>query len=456
MRSLFLRFFISFWLLIGIIVGSAAVSGFLYAERLQATIEDFEVGESMLEASAVLASGGRRGLVGWIRELPRDDGVIVFIVDAEGRDIAGRDVPFAMQRYFQRHQARLHSDGGRTEEQRGHQRYRRLPHLTAPDGEVLTMLVTPARSRNSFLNWPNAQYWLLAFALLASGLVSYALAATFSRPVRKLREATLALADGDLDVRIGDALGKRRDELGMLGSDFDAMAEKLQRAAEQQTELSRNISHELRSPLARMRVALELARRKSGELAELDRLETDAERLDSLIGQILSYTRLESDHAASAEPVDLRDLISEVIENVEFEYGNPGRITVAALPEPGTVVPGRRGALISAFENVLRNAMRHGAESGTVSIDSTISDDEIVISIADDGQGVSEDDLPKLFEPFFRTRTSAETDGNAGTGLGLAIARRAIHLHGGTIEAANGETSGLLVRISLPMNRQPA
>ena len=124
MRSLFLRFFISFWLLIGIIVGSAAVSGFLYAERLQATIEDFEVGESMLEASAILADGGRRALVGWIRDLPRDDGVIVFIVDAEGRDIAGRDVPFAVQRYFQRHQARLHTDGVDAGDQRGHRRYR--------------------------------------------------------------------------------------------------------------------------------------------------------------------------------------------------------------------------------------------------------------------------------------------------------------------------------------------
>ena len=453
MRSLFLRFFISFWLLIGIIVGSAAISGFLYAERLQATIEDFEVGESMLEASAILASGGREALVGWIRELPRDDGVIVFIVDADGRDIAERDVPFAVQRYFQRHQARLHTDRVNTDEQRGHRRYRRLPHLTAPNGDELTMLVTPARSRNSFLNWPNAQYWLLAFALLTSGLVSYALAATFSRPVRKLREATVALADGDLDVRIGDALGKRRDELGMLGNDFDAMAEKLQRAAEQQTELSRNISHELRSPLARMRVALELARRKSGELEELDRLETDAERLDSLIGQILSYTRLEGDLATSEESVDLHDLLSEVIENVEFEYGNPGRISVSALPEPGTVVHGRRGALISAFENVLRNAMRHGLQTGTVSIDTAATADNIVVAIQDDGPGVEEEDLARLFEPFFRTRTSAERDDNAGTGLGLAIAKRAIQLHEGTIEAANAETGGLVVRITLPLSR---
>ena len=453
MRSLFLRFFISFWVLIGIIVGGAAISGFLYAERLQATIEDFEVGESMLEASAILASGGREALVGWMRELPRDDGVIVFIVDADGRDIAGRDVPFAVERYFQRHQARLHTDRVGEVDQRSHRRYRRLPHLTAPNGDVLTMLVTPARSRNSFMNWPNAQYWLLAFALLASGFVSYALAATFSRPVHKLRDATVALADGNLDVRVGDALGKRRDELGMLGRDFDAMAEKLQRAAEQQTELSRNISHELRSPLARMRVALELARRKSGELKELDRLEMDAERLDSLIGQILSYTRLDSDLSTSGEPVDLHDLLSEVIENVEFEYGNPGRISIAALPEPGTVVHGRRGALISAFENVLRNAMRHGAEAGTVSIDTTVNADNLAITIADDGAGVAEEDLPRLFEPFFRTKASAESGANSGTGLGLAIAERAITLHDGRIEAMNGESGGLVVRITLPTHR---
>jgi two-component system sensor histidine kinase CpxA len=453
MRSLFLRFFISFWVLIGIIVGGAAVSGFLYAERLQATIEDFEVGESMSEASDVLANGGRQALVGWLRELPRDDGVIVFVVDEDGRDISGRDVPFGMQRYFQRHQARLHSDGDGAADGRDHRRYRRLPHLTAPNGDVLTMLVTPSRSPNSFLNWPNARYWLLAFALLASGLVSYALAATFSRPVRKLRDATVALADGDLDVRIGDTLGKRRDELGMLGKDFDTMAEKLQHAAEQQTELSRNISHELRSPLARMRVALELARRKSGELPEFDRLETDAERLDSLIGQILSYTRLDADFAADEAPVDLHDVISEVIENVEFEYGYSGRISVADLPEAGTAIRGRRGALTSAFENILRNAVRHSPAGGTVRIDTAMSADDVVITIADDGPGVEDADLPKLFEPFFRTNSSAEADGNGGTGLGLAIAKRAIQLHDGVIEAVNGEAGGLVVRISLPARR---
>jgi two-component system sensor histidine kinase CpxA len=357
-----------------------------------------------------------------------------------------------MQRYFQRHQARLHSDGGGAD-RRDHRRYRRLPHLTDPNGDVLTMLVTPSRSSNSFLNWPNARYWLLAFALLASGIVSYALAATFSRPVRKLRDATVALADGDLDVRIGDALGKRRDELGMLGNDFDSMAEKLQRAAEQQSELSRNISHELRSPLARMRVALELARRKSGDMAEFDRLETDAERLDSLIGQILSYARLDADLAVDEVPVDLHDVIREVIENVEFEFGYSGRILVGTLPEQGTMIRGRRGALISAFENILRNAVRHSPESGTVRIDTDVATGDVVISIADDGPGVDEADLPNLFEPFFRTKTSAETDGNGGTGLGLAIAKRAIELHEGMIEAANGDEGGLVVRVRLPRNR---
>jgi two-component system sensor histidine kinase CpxA len=442
MHSLFLRFFISFWLLIGIIVGSAAISGFLYAERLQATIEDFEVGDSMTEASAILADGGRRALASWLRDLPRDDGVVVYVVDEDGRDISGRDVPFAMQRYFQRHQARLHRDGNDAEEQRGHRRFRRLPHLTAPNGDDLTMLVTPVRSPDSFLNWSNARYWLIAFALLASGLLSYALAA---------RNAAVSLADGDLDARVGDSLGSRRDELGMLGQDFDTMAEKLQRAAQQQTELSRNISHELRSPLARMRVAVELARRKAGDMAEFDRLDTDAERLDALIGQILSYTRLDSELETDEQPVDIHDVISEVIENVGFEYGHDEKIAIGNLPESGTTIYGQRGALVSAFENIIRNAMRHSPGDSQVRVDSTLTGDEIIISVSDDGPGVEEDDLSHIFDPFFRTRASAENDGNGGTGLGLAIAKRAIQLHRGTIDAANGESGGLLVRITLPL-----
>lgn len=448
MRSLFLKFLVSFWLVIGLIIGAAAVGGFLYAEQLQRTIEDFEVGDSMQVASAALETGGREGLLKWRDSTPRDDGVVIFILDDEGLDISSRQVPFAVERMFERHKARLERFRRTGGEDRNGRHAHFLPQLTSPEGEIWTMLVAPARAPEAFWSNQDIRVLLFVFALLISGLVSYALASAFSRPVRNLRDATVALAEGNLDVRVAASIGQRRDELGMLGRDFDSMAEKLQRAAERQTELSRNISHELRSPLARMRVAVELAKRKAGPLPEFERLERDAERLDSLIGQILSYTKLEGDDERMKSPVDLQDLLSEVAENVNFECGDD-RVTVNGA-DATTSILAYRGALTSAVENVVRNAVRHSSGDGKVVVDTQETAGEIVIEVTDDGPGVSEEDLPRLFEPFFRTRESAEKDGNGGTGLGLAIARRAVELHHGSIEARNGDDGGFVVRISLP------
>ena len=451
MRSLFLKFLVSFWLVIGLIIGAAAVGGFLYAEQLQAVIEDFEAGDSMLEANAALQDRGRAGLIRWREGTPPDDGVVIFFLDESGQDISFSRIPFAVERVFERHRARYERmQRDRRDGDRSRWRSRLLPQLTAPDGEVLTMLVAPVRAPEAFWANQDIRVLLFVFALLTSGLVSYGLASAFSSPVRKLRDATVSLAEGNLDVRVAESIGKRRDELGMLGRDFDSMAAKLQRAAEQQTELSRNISHELRSPLARMRVAVELARRKSGDLPEFERLDDDAERLDALIGQILSYTKLDADREQGRKDVDLLDVINEVVENVNFECKEE-RVSVETRVDAPAIVSGHRGALISAIENIVRNAVRHSAAESKVGILVSAGENTLNIDVNDDGTGVSEEDLPHLFEPFFRTRSSAETDGNGGTGLGLAIARRAIvELHSGRLTARNRPEGGLAVSVSLP------
>ena len=234
----------------------------------------------------------------------------------------------------------------------------------------------------------------------------------------------------------------------MLGRDFDSMAEKLQQAAQRQTEMSRNISHELRSPLARIRVAVELARRKAGNLQEFERLDQEAERLDSLIGQILSYTKLEFDAARNRGPVDLADVVSEVAENVNFESKGE-RIRIGT--DGPVIVDGFHGAITSAVENIVRNAVRHSPPDEDIVVTVSGTGDGGAITIEDSGPGVSEHELTSLFEPFFRTRQSAEEDGNGGTGLGLAIARRAVEeLHGGSLVAKNRDSGGLAVTISLP------
>jgi len=455
MRSLFLRFFVSFWLIIGIIMGAAATGGFWYAERVREAIEDFELSDSMLTASTALQDGGREGLTNWLRDFPETRGITLYVIDDQGFDLLDREISARVIRAYRRHRDYLRSRSPGRDDPRNLRRSRHLPHIVAPNGDTYTLFVSTSRISEAIWGATDIRLLFFIFALLVSGIVSYILATAIARPVRKLRDATVTLADGDLQVRVADSIGKRRDEFGMLGRDFDSMATKLQRAAEQQIELSRNISHELRSPLARIRVAVELARRKAGELEEFERLDDEAERLDALIGQILSYTKLDADPNRGAVNVDLSDVIDEVAENVNFECraDDADGITVVANANDGARIPGHHDVLVSAVENIVRNAVRHSPSGGVVHIDLAADAAGAGMEITDDGTGVSAEDLEHLFDPFFRTQQSAETDGNGGTGLGLAIARRAIQLHGGQIVARNRDSGGLSILITLPIDQ---
>jgi signal transduction histidine kinase len=352
-------------------------------------------------------------------------------------------------RVFRRHREHFREHLHDDDEPRNLRRARPLPQLVAANGDAFTFIVAPSRLPDSIWASADARILLLVLALLSSGLVSYALAKAIARPVQKLRDATVALAEGDLSVRVAHSIGRRRDELGMLGRDFDSMAEKLQSAVEQQSELSRNISHELRSPLARMRVAVELAKRQAGDLAEFDRLDIEAERLDELIGQILSYTRLDSGAGRESGPVDLADLIHEVAENVNYECqaDEVRGIRVATRIDEAIVVNGHRDALMSAIENIVRNAVNHSPAGSEVTVRLARTDRGALIEVRDLGEGVATSDLARLFAPFFRTEASASRH---GTGLGLAIAARAVHLHRGEIAAQNHDDGGLVIRITLP------
>jgi two-component system sensor histidine kinase CpxA len=453
MRSLLLRIFLSFWLIIVLTISTAGVAGFLYAERMRDAIENFEIGDSLLDASAALDAGGRKGLENWVRNNPTRRAITIFVLDERGHDILDRRVPFGLMRVFRRHFEHPRSHQFDDRDPHNLRRSRPHPQLVAADGSVYTFLVAPSRASHSVWTTADARWLLFVIALLVSGIVSYFLATAISGPVRKLRNATVALAGGDLDVRVAESVGKRRDELGMLGQDFDSMAENLQRAATRQSELSRNISHELRSPLARMRVAVELAKQKNGDMPEFERLDTEAERLDALIGQILSYTRLHTNPETDPAPVEIAGLIHEVVENVNYECKADGidGVSVVAQIDASPVTLGHADAMTSAIENIVRNAVHHSPPDNEVNIRLSQDDEHALIEVTDSGPGVDEADLPKLFEPFFRTRESEESKDARGTGLGLAIAERAVAVNGGTIIARNHPDGGLLVRIALPL-----
>ena len=449
MRSLLVRIFLSFWLIIGITIGTAAVAGFYYSERLREALDNFDHGDTVFEASAALERDGREGLVTWLEEFPRARGLTVFVLDERRRDLLGRPLPGNIARTISRHRHQLRPERSDRHEPRNLRRARPLSQLVSADGQVFTLIVLPNRHPPAYFGRTVRGSALFIVALIVSGIVSFLLAQAIANPIRKLRDATVSLAGGNLDARVGGSIAERHDELGMLARDFDSMADKLARAAAQQTELSQNISHELRSPLARMRVALELARREAGDLPEFERINDEAERLDKLIGQILSYTRMDASPQNEPKEIHLADLLREVVENVNYECKSDrlDGVTVQASLESSPTMHGYGDALISAVENVLRNAVRHSPPAGTVSIILSQQDNTARIEILDQGEGVHDADLAQLFKPFYRTKHTAD----AGTGLGLAIADRAIRLNRGRVTAENLKEGGLRVVIELPV-----
>ena len=298
----------------------------------------------------------------------------------------------------------------------------------------------------------------LLVVLTVSGIICYLLARYLTAPILKIGAAARQLAAGDLSVRVGPAIGKRKDELARLAVDFDRMAEQIALLLNSQRTLLRDISHELRSPLARLNVALELCRKRTGQEAtvSLDRIERESDRLNEMIGQILTLNRVESDPSLREKTrVDLAGLVREITADAEFEAASLNRKVKVAGLDPCTV-EGNEELLRRAIDNVIRNAVRYTPDAGEVEIHLRRvfgcgnTGDTAVISVRDHGKGVPEESLPHLFRPFYRVGEGRDRQ-TGGTGLGLAITEAAVRLHNGSVLAANAPGGGLIVEITLPV-----
>ncbi|PWC31494.1 hypothetical protein TSO352_31380 [Azospirillum sp. TSO35-2] len=297
-------------------------------------------------------------------------------------------------------------------------------------------------------------------ALLFSSLLAWYL----SRPLRQLSWALHAVARGDFSTRVRHRMGSRRDEIVDLGSDFDRMADRLQRLVEGRQRLLHDISHELRSPLTRMQAAIGLLRQSPAKTAAMvDRIDREAERLDSMVGELLTLARLEVGAGVIArERVDLIELLGAIAEDAAFEAEACGR-AVRFTAQGQFVCTVAAEVLCRAFENIIRNAVKFTAEGTGVDVTAAvIADaagvgDRLCVSVVDHGPGVPEEMLDKIFEPFLRLDGAmTATTAVAGFGLGLAIARRAIESHGGRVGAALAPHGGLAVTVTLPAAAGPA
>jgi two-component system sensor histidine kinase CpxA len=313
----------------------------------------------------------------------------------------------------------------------------------------------------------------ITIAVITSGLMCYLLAWSLTKPLARLRKAAQSLAAGDLSARAGASASGQHDELTELTRDFDRMAERIEGLVESQSRLLKDVSHELRSPLARLSVALGLARQKSTPEAEgsLNRIELEADRLNQLIQRLLTISRLETGtDGLRKSTLSLRELVEQVAHDAEYETPGRGcRVTSSANRSADTLtdiptadadeflVEADPDLLRSAVENAVRNATRYTAEGTTVEVrlerqrapNGESNGEEIVVRVLDSGPGVPNEALQKIFEPFYRL-DDARNRQTGGAGLGLAIADRAIRLHGGQLRASNRKEGGLEIEIRIP------
>ncbi len=418
------------------------------------SIEDGPRSRAMLVAAeSTLRFGGTLALKNLLLAEAGRSSDDIFAIDDAGRDLLGRAVPAVARAEAQRQAARNAVD---------------LPVrlVRAPDGAQVLMFIVKGHGsapRAASAPEPTAPpgtppqsasaAFIVAGAALASLGFAAALAWYMTRPIRKLQWAFDAASKGRLGTRVQHLMGRRRDEIADLGAGFDQMAQKVQSLVAAQQRLLHDVSHELRSPLARLQAATDLARQSPQQIdAYLDRIDRETARLDQLVGQMLTLSRIEAGVDAQ-EPAafDLGELVAAVVEDARFEARAQGR-DVACTTTGAMPVLMREEMIHRAVENVIRNAVKFTAAATTVEVSLGTSSlgASVWLEVADHGAGIGQADLATMFEPFHRGANARGLDGH---GLGLAIARQAVQQHGGTITARPRDGGGLVVRIELPRNR---
>lgn len=449
MPRLFLKLFGTFWLTTVLILSisifaSFRLAGDQMAERL---IDPREVDASLRE---IVAEGGFTALREWIRDeghfLP---GQTVYVVDKAGNELLGRAVPEYLVQRLERIWAMLDKDEqeGRHRDDSG--RYRGFtPVLEIAEGSEWLAIPGPTEPpRFGVLSSGGLRWVVLGLAAVTSLVTFWMLSRSLSRPARQIADAVNRFAAGDLAARVGSA-GSSNDEIGEIGRQFDHMATQLEAETELRRELFRNVSHELRAPMARLQIATELLERKPEQAREqLGRIRSEIDVLDALTAQVLSLTRA-SHSEGSGQPVPLANVLRRVVDNAGFEADNKDMRLDCGIPEEEIAIALDETLLASAIENVLRNAIQAAPEGGRIEITTRLEHERCTVTVTDNGPGVPDDALERIFEPFYRLDTNRE-----GSGIGLAITARVIEQIGGTVTARNASGGGLVVTLDMPFIR---
>lgn len=428
MSRLGLRIFLAFFATLVLVAASAVTitSWLLSAQHREATQE---LGAVAIEASAALERDGEDGLLEWAAKIERgarsdsEARPRVLVIDEWGADLLGREVPADVM--------------ARIKNSRAEEPVVDLPMLLSDDGDRFYLYALPGSVPSGPLGLPDARLPLLIAALLITLLVSSWLAASITRPVRALQRVTRDLAAGDLETRAPIEVSGRRDEIGRLGASFDSMAAQLGELLRARERLLRDVSHEIRSPLTRMRLATELARDGVGIDLQLARIDSEVERLDALVGNILDVARLESGvEVLRREPLDLVALVDRIAADAAFEAQSRGCSVRWRPPAENCDITGDTDWTGAAIENVVRNALHHAPHDSNVELELDILPTRYELRVRDQGPGVPAADLERIFEPFHRVAPDRARE-SGGAGLGLAITSRVMRAEGGGCRARN-------------------
>jgi signal transduction histidine kinase len=455
-RSLFLKIFLWFWVAMALVSITLILSE-LFSDTRSSQARDDAVDRTMTPLIAdnfieIYDTQGKAGLSAFLSRSESSFPWTPYLFDANGNEVSGRKVsPETRQAY------ELAPRNGQTEIiHRGASRWVGQS-MTANSGNkyVLVLQVNPRPGPTPFLHAPSQVQVLRVLAiLLIVGLISWAITRHITSPIVRLRQVANQLATGDLGARVGAHSMLRKDELAGLSKDFDHMAAQIQTLMAAQQRLLSDISHELRSPLARLSVALGIARRSANPetASALNRIERETQRLNELIAGLLQLARMESgSDLLPPDVINLDLLLREVAEDADFEARSRNRTVRVAVSTP-CQVQGNTELLRSAVENVIRNAINYTPEKTEVVVTLTCegNDSTAVLRVRDQGSGVPESALANIFLPFYRVEAARDRS-SGGTGLGLSITDRAIRGLGGSVQAQNVIGAGLQIELHLPI-----
>jgi len=454
MLSLYWKIFLSFWitlLIIGFVIAWTTFSMSQDSEtnprsKIFPNIKEFH--QEFNALADKLRSEGldfykQRNVGG------KDSKMAYFIINESEQDIHGKPLPPPIQDLLKYTKLGIFFDIVDIPSDFFRSKHFRLEIITLPSGETVKFAGGIKRQKGFYrLLTPSR----IIVALLVSALVCILWARYLSRPILELRLAVHKLSQGDLNVRVSHNIGRRGDEITALANDFDNMAEQLQKLINSQHQLLRDISHELRSPLARQQIALELLRKKVGKdtETEIDRIEKEAILLSELIAQLLTLSRLETDDVIiEKSSFDLFELLKDIVQDAEFEaHAHDCHVTLSS--GKAMKIMANPDMLRSAIENIIRNAIRYTHKDTTVDVQLVSqTHGRAMIKITDKGKGVPEESLSDIFKPFTRV-DDARSRNNGGYGIGLSITQRIIQAHQGEVIARNTPEAGLQIEIFIP------